>query len=67
MTNCGRRKVFFQAEAKIFRKYGQFFEKMDGVSGDITNNYHYPNQGGFGWTNAIFYRYIQLLSRITPG
>lgn len=51
-------------EAKIFRKYGTFFEKMDGVKGDIAGSFHYTNQSGFGWTNAVFYRYIQILSQM---
>lgn len=49
------------AEAKIFRQYGEFYEKMNGLTGDKSSNFHYPNQGGFGWTNAIFSRYVQLL------
>lgn len=51
-------------EAKIFRKHGTFFEKMNGVTGDVAPNYHYINQGGFGWTNAIFYRYVQILDQM---
>jgi alpha,alpha-trehalase len=49
------------SEAKIFKKYGTFFEKMNGETGDVAPNYHYINQGGFGWTNSVFYRYVQIL------
>lgn len=48
-------------EAKVFKKHKMFFEKINGITGDVTPNYHYINQGGFGWTNAIFYRYVHLL------
>lgn len=51
-------------EAKVFKKHGMFFEKINGLDGDVTPNYHYVNQGGFGWTNAIFYRYVQLLDHM---
>jgi len=53
-----------KAEAKIFRKYGRFYEKMNGETGDIAKDFHYPNQGGFGWTNGVFYKYIQLLQEL---
>jgi alpha,alpha-trehalase len=52
------------SEAKIFKKHGTFFEKINGVTGDVAPNYHYINQGGFGWTNAVFYRYVQLLDHM---
>lgn len=52
------------AHAKVFRKYGTFFEKIDGVKGDKAISHHYTTQEGFGWTNAVFYRYIQLLETI---
>jgi len=53
------------AHARLFRKYGTFFEKINGVTRDKTNNYHYENQHGFGWTNAVFYRYIKILDEIS--
>jgi alpha,alpha-trehalase len=57
-------KKSLAGEASIFRKYGSFFEKMNGMTGDAAANYHYVNQGGFGWTNAIFYRYVQILEHL---
>jgi len=56
-----------KTQAKIFRKNHTFFEKMDGITGDQPKDYHYPNQKGFGWTNAIFYRYIKLLEELKSG
>jgi alpha,alpha-trehalase len=53
-----------QTQAKIFRKYKTFFEKIDGVTGDRAKDYHYINQSGFGWTNAVFTQYIHLLTRL---
>jgi alpha,alpha-trehalase len=50
-----------KTHARLFRKYGTFFEKIDGAKGDQSANYHYQAQTGFGWTNAVFYRYIQIL------
>ena len=51
-------------EAKVFRKHGTFFEKMDGVTGDAAANFHYANQSGFGWTNAVFLRYVKILDEM---
>lgn len=51
------------SQANIFRKHGTFFEKRDGVTGDITSHFDYPNQPGFGWTNAVFSRYIDILEK----
>ncbi len=55
---------YLTAWAGIFRKHGTFFEKMNAVTGDKMESFHYPNQEGFGWTNAIFYRYVQILTDI---
>ncbi len=56
-----------KAEAKIFRKYKTFFEKIDGVDGDQPESFLYPNQSGFGWTNAVFYRYVMILDALETG
>jgi len=55
------------AHAKIFRKYGTFFERIDGERGDKPQRNHYEIQSGFGWTNAIFYRYIKILQDLEDG
>ncbi|MCL5113652.1 MAG: alpha,alpha-trehalase [Patescibacteria group bacterium] len=53
------------AQARIFRKYGTFFERIDGIKGDKpVKNAHYKTQSGFGWTNAVFYRYIRILKAL---
>lgn len=56
-----------RAHAANFKKYGTFFEKINGQTGDIPESYHYKSQEGFGWTNAVFYRYVQLLDKIDSG
>ncbi len=48
----------------IYKKYGVLFEKMSGETGDIADSFHYENQSGFGWTNAIFYKYTKLLEKL---
>lgn len=58
---------YLKSWAKIFRQYGTFFEKKNGVTGDKMEGYHYPNQEGFGWTNAVFYRFVQILTAIDEG
>lgn len=57
-------KKSLEANAKIFRKYGTLFEKFDAVRGDQPKDFQYKNQAGFGWTNAVFYRYVKLLDAI---
>lgn len=44
-----------------------FSKKIDGVAGDVAKSFHYPNQAGFGWTNAVFFRYVQILEHIESG
>jgi alpha,alpha-trehalase len=53
-----------KAHAKLFREYKTFFEKIDGRTGKPSIGYAYAMQEGFGWTNAVFYRYIQLLEAL---
>lgn len=61
-------KNSLKTNATIFRKYKTFYEKINGVTGDRTQNYYnYDNQIGFGWTNAVFYRYIQILQTLESG
>ena len=56
-----------RANAVNFRKYGTFFEKWNGETGDKPASFNYESQEGFGWTNAVFYRYTQLLDAIVAG
>ncbi len=73
MLTAGLRNYHFTEEAnelmeeylavnnEAFLRHGKLLEKMDGLTGDAPPEYWYPTQLGFGWTNAIFYRYVQLL------
>lgn len=56
-----------KAHAAIYRKYHTFLEKIDGETGDKAATFHYELQEGFGWTNAVFYRYVHLLDDINSG
>ncbi|MEK7558789.1 MAG: trehalase family glycosidase [Patescibacteria group bacterium] len=61
-------KKSLDAHAKVFRENGTFFERIDGILGDKpSNDFHYSMQSGFGWTNAIFYRYVRLLEKLESG
>ncbi len=56
-----------ETQARIFKKYGTFFEKTNAISDEVPEDFHYKNQSGFGWTNAAFYRYVQILDSIDKG
>lgn len=53
-----------KAHARLYRKYKTFFEKIKGTDGEPASSFHYTGQNGFGWTNAVFFRYIQLLTAL---
>lgn len=57
-------KNSLETQSVIFNKYKTFFEKIDGIAGDRSRDYHYSGQSGFGWTNAAFYRYVEILEAI---
>ncbi|HUQ85461.1 MAG TPA: trehalase family glycosidase [Candidatus Limnocylindrales bacterium] len=52
------------AHARLFKKHKTFFEKINGKTGEPGVGALYGDQEGFGWTNAVFYRYIQILDAI---
>lgn len=67
-----------KAHAAGFRKYGTFFEKLNGETGDLGKGALYGDQElgngklhikheGFGWTNAVFYRYMHILESLEKG
>jgi alpha,alpha-trehalase len=58
---------YVKTHAAIFRKFGSFTEKINGVTGEKADSFHYVHQEGFGWTNAAFYRYIQILDSLENG
>lgn len=53
-----------KAHSDVYRKYNTFFEKLDGETGEKGKGAEYGDQEGFGWTNAIFYRYIHILDAL---
>ncbi len=53
-----------KANIKAFQKYGALLEKMDGLTGEMPKTFWYPSYLGFGWTNAVFYRYVKILEYI---
>ncbi len=50
-----------KAHAAVYRKHGTFFEKLHAETGQSGIGALYGDQEGFGWTNAVFYRYIKIL------
>lgn len=52
------------ANLKIYEKSGVLLEKLDATTGGRAKDFHYPNQEGFGWTNAVVYRYIEMLKGV---
>lgn len=57
-------KKSIKAHAALFRKHNTFFEKIDGETGEPGKGALYGDQNGFGWTNAVFYRYTMILQAI---
>lgn len=57
-------KKFLRTHSALFRKYKTFFEKIDAITGEPANNFHYTTQSGFGWTNAAFFRFVEILTTI---
>lgn len=53
-----------RANFNVFKKYGALLEKIDATTGEKPKDFWYASQLGFGWTNAIFYRYVKLLDLI---
>jgi alpha,alpha-trehalase len=53
-----------KTHARLFRKYKTFFEKINGKTGEPSKGYTYAMQEGFGWTNAVFFRYIEILDAL---
>ncbi len=57
-------KKSLKAHATLFRKHNTFFEKIDGSNGNSGKGALYGDQKGFGWTNAVFYRYVCILDAL---
>lgn len=60
-------KKSLAAQSKIYGEHKTFFEKINGETGETASSFHYTAQEGFGWTNAIFYRYVEILDAIESG
>jgi alpha,alpha-trehalase len=57
-------KKSVKANNKVYQKYGALLEKLDARTGEKPKDFWYASQLGFGWTNAIFYRYVHILDYI---
>jgi alpha,alpha-trehalase len=57
-------KKSVEANNNVYKKYGALLEKLDARTGEKPKDFWYPSQLGFGWTNAIFYRYVKILDFI---
>lgn len=57
-------KKSVNANNNVFKKYGALLEKLDATTGEKPKDFWYSAQLGFGWTNAICYRYIKILEFI---
>lgn len=53
-----------RANKHVFDKYGYLLEKLDATTGEKPKDFWYAAQLGFGWTNAVFYRYVKILDLI---
>lgn len=52
-------KKWMDLNVKMFKKTGKIWEKYNVVKGDIGKTGRYPCQDGFGWTNAVFFRFYK--------
>jgi alpha,alpha-trehalase len=48
---------------KVFNKTGKFWEKYDVVAGTVGKEGRYPNQVGFGWTNAVYLKIAAMVDK----
>lgn len=53
-----------KANQHVYDKYGYLLEKLDATTGEKPKDFWYAAQLGFGWTNAVFYRYVKILDLI---
>lgn len=69
LMNYGFRDDAFRIALKFLRlvkkhhlKTGHFWEKYNMVDGEVGTSERYPTQTGFGWTNAVFLRFVAKFS-----
>ncbi len=46
---------------QIFEQTGVIYEKYNVVEGKRARSERYPDQAGFGWTNAVFVEFVKLI------
>jgi len=55
---------YVQTNVHIFQKYGALFEKIDATTGEKPMSFWYPSVFGFGWTNGVVYKFVEILKYI---
>lgn len=55
-------KKWLDMNKKVFKKTRKFWEKYNVASAGVGKEGRYPNQTGFGWTNAVFVRLVDEFS-----
>ena len=56
-------KKWLNLNCHVFNETGKLWEKYNVVTGGIGQQGRYPNQTGFGWTNAIFLKLAHWLAK----
>ncbi|MBN2306447.1 hypothetical protein JXD20_00505 [Candidatus Peregrinibacteria bacterium] len=56
-------KKWLDMNNEVFKNTGKLWEKYNVVTGGIGQQGRYPNQTGFGWTNAIFLKMVSLMQK----
>ena len=57
-------KKWLDLNNQVFKETGKLWEKYNVVTGGIGQQGRYPNQTGFGWTNATFLKMVDLMERL---
>ncbi len=55
-------KKWLDMNKKVFQATGKFWEKYNVVTCTEANSGRYPTQTGFGWTNSIFVKLLDMFS-----
>ena len=59
-------KRWIETNVQVFQRTGKLFEKYD-VSGSAeARGGEYPLQDGFGWTNGVLRRLLQMYPKSPP-
>jgi len=57
-------KKWLEMNKKVFEETGEFWERYDVVTEGIGKKGRYPIQKGFGWTDAIFIKFLDRLEKL---